>query len=57
MSMLPDDPENTILKRLKRPRNDDTEPQDGPPDRRGALGGTLFATVSQKQIKGTITTR
>src|SRR6266536_5342510 len=30
MSMLPDDPENTILKRLKRPRNDDAEPQDGP---------------------------
>src|SRR6266516_2550273 len=25
MSMLPDDPENTILKRLKRPRNDDAE--------------------------------
>src|SRR5882672_3603674 len=41
MSMLPDDPENTILKRLKRPRNDDVEPQDAPADRRGALGGVM----------------
>jgi len=37
MSMLPDDPENTILKRLKRPRPEDGEPQDGPPERRGSL--------------------
>src|SRR5262245_12947651 len=37
MSMLPEDPENTILKRLKRPRPEDGEPQDGPPDRRGSL--------------------
>src|SRR5205085_4872947 len=37
MSMLPDDPENTILKRLKRPRNEDADPPDAPPDRRGAL--------------------
>lgn len=29
MSMLPDDPENTILKRLKRPKPEDGE---GPPD-------------------------
>jgi len=26
MSMLPDDPESTILKRLKRPKGDETEP-------------------------------
>jgi membrane protein required for colicin V production len=38
MSMLPEDPENTILKRLKRPRPEDGEPQDGPPDQRGSLG-------------------
>jgi membrane protein required for colicin V production len=38
MSMLPDDPESTILKRLKRPRPDDGEPADAPPERRGALG-------------------
>src|SRR6266571_4891830 len=38
MSMLPDDPESTILKRLKRPKPDDSEPADAPPDQRGALG-------------------
>ena len=38
MSMLPDDPESTILKRLKRPRPDDGEPADAPPERRGVLG-------------------
>jgi membrane protein required for colicin V production len=37
MSMLPDDPESTILKRLKRPRPDDGEPADTPPEQRGAL--------------------
>jgi membrane protein required for colicin V production len=38
--MLPDDPESTILKRLKRPKGDE-EPADGPadqqPDRRSGL--------------------
>jgi len=29
--MLPDDPESTILKRLKRPRGDETDAPDGPP--------------------------
>src|SRR5438046_10361311 len=38
ISMLPDDPESTILKRLKRPKPDDGEPADAPPDQRGALG-------------------
>jgi membrane protein required for colicin V production len=38
MSMLPDDPESTILKRLKRPKPDEGEPQDSAPaDRRGNL--------------------
>jgi membrane protein required for colicin V production len=38
ISMLPDDPESTILKRLKRPKTDEGEPQDTPPgDRRGSL--------------------
>jgi membrane protein required for colicin V production len=56
MSMLPDDPENTILKRLKRPRNDDADPQDGPADRRGALDGMIYmyAGVNETQINGTI---
>ena len=40
ISMLPDDPESTILKRLKRPRPDDGEPADAP-EQRGALGGPL----------------
>jgi membrane protein required for colicin V production len=31
MSMLPDDPESTILKRLKRPKGDDAEPPEAPP--------------------------
>jgi membrane protein required for colicin V production len=38
MSMLPEDPENTILKRLKRPKPEE-EPQDAQPDQRGSLGG------------------
>jgi membrane protein required for colicin V production len=37
LSMLPDDPENTILKRLKRSKPEDGEPQDAPPEQRGAL--------------------
>src|SRR5215470_6007667 len=37
-SMLPEDPENTILRRLKRPKPEE-EPQDAQPDQRGSLGG------------------
>jgi membrane protein required for colicin V production len=37
ISMLPDDPESTILRRLKRPKPEDSEPQDGPPDQRSNL--------------------
>src|SRR3979490_1871540 len=40
MSMLPDDPESTILKRLKRPKGDEQEPQDAPPDQRSDAGGS-----------------
>jgi membrane protein required for colicin V production len=42
MSMLPDDPESTILKRLKRskPQNGDQD-QDAPSDQRGALGPSV----------------
>jgi membrane protein required for colicin V production len=32
MAMLPDDPESTILKRLKRPKPEDQEPPDTAPD-------------------------
>jgi membrane protein required for colicin V production len=34
MSMLPDDPESTILKRLKRPKPEEGEPPDAAPDQR-----------------------
>src|SRR4030088_1861192 len=37
MSRLPDDPENTILKRLKRRRRGYGAPQDAPPEQRGSL--------------------
>jgi membrane protein required for colicin V production len=36
ISMLPDDPESTILRRLKRPKPEDGEPQDAPPDQRSS---------------------
>ena len=39
MSMLPDDPESTILKRLRRPR-EEQEPQDTPPDQRSDVAPT-----------------
>jgi membrane protein required for colicin V production len=44
MSMLPEDPESTILKKLKRPRPEDTETPEGAPDRHSerdkpAVGG------------------
>ena len=37
MSMLPDDPESTILKRLKRQKPEEQEPPDGAPDRKSEL--------------------
>src|ERR1700691_5186089 len=40
MSMLPDDPESTILKRLKRPKPEDTETPDNAPEQHGELGIT-----------------
>jgi len=37
-SMLPEDPESTILKRLKKPRPEDTEtPENAPPDQHSGL--------------------
>jgi membrane protein required for colicin V production len=38
MSMLPEDPENTILKRLKRPKPEDQDQPDTPPGGRSSLG-------------------
>jgi membrane protein required for colicin V production len=37
ISMLPDDPESTILKRLKKTKPDEGEPADEPPGRRSGL--------------------
>ncbi|MFL4968958.1 MAG: CvpA family protein [Xanthobacteraceae bacterium] len=45
MSMLPDDPESTILKRLKRPKGDE-EPQDAPPGERSGLA-PMFRAASR----------
>ena len=39
MGMLPDDPESTILKRLKKPKPDDQDAPDGAPDQRSELTG------------------
>jgi membrane protein required for colicin V production len=44
MSMLPEDPESTILKKLKRPRPEETDTPDTSPDQRGELPG----------VKGTV---
>jgi len=42
MSMLPDDPESTILKRLKRPKGgEEQEPQDAPPGERSDLAPAM----------------
>jgi membrane protein required for colicin V production len=39
MSMLPDDPESTILKKLKKPKPEDTDnPDAAPTGQRGELG-------------------
>jgi len=35
ISMLPEDPESAILKKLKRPRPEEAEPRDSAPDQRG----------------------
>src|SRR4249920_868516 len=38
MSMLPDDPESTILKRLKKPKPEDQDVPDANPDQRSEIG-------------------
>jgi membrane protein required for colicin V production len=46
MSMLPDDPESTILQRLKRRKPDAEEPQEPPGDQKSGIGvpGITIAT-------------
>lgn len=46
MGMLPDDPESTILKRLKKPKPEDQDAPDGPPDNRSQLAGPVLASNS-----------
>jgi membrane protein required for colicin V production len=50
MSMLPDDPESTILKRLKKPKPDD---QDAPPDTAPGQKSELQSPMIQAQTNGT----
>jgi len=47
-SMLPDDPESTILKRLKRPRGDEQDVPDAPPETRSDLGASTGAAARQE---------
>jgi membrane protein required for colicin V production len=48
MSMLPDDPESTILKRLKKPKLDDQDTPDAGPDQRSDM-----PPVTQPRTTGT----
>src|SRR6201988_4609467 len=48
MSMLPDDPESTILKRLKKPKPEDGDTPDAAPDQRSEL----TAPATQAQLTG-----
>ena len=41
MSMLPEAPESTILKKLKRPRPEETDTPDSPPDQHSELPGVM----------------
>jgi membrane protein required for colicin V production len=45
MSLLPEDPENTILKRLKRPKGDEQD-ADSPPETRSDLGRPAAAAAT-----------
>src|SRR5580700_1511705 len=54
MSMLPDDPESTILKKLKKPRPEDTDNPDAPPpaDQHGELGNPADKLVDAGYDRG-----
>ena len=54
MSMLPDDPESTILKKLKKPRPEDTDNPDAPPpaDQHGELGNPADKFVDAGYDRG-----
>jgi len=44
-SMLPDDPESTILKRLKRPKVDDQDAPEASPQNRSDLGPSITGSI------------
>jgi membrane protein required for colicin V production len=46
MGMLPDDPESTILKRLKKPKPEDQDAPDAAPDQHSELSGRVLASNS-----------
>jgi membrane protein required for colicin V production len=50
-SLLPDDPESTILKRLKKPKIDDQDVPDAPPDTRSDLGAPK-GTALRGEVSG-----
>jgi membrane protein required for colicin V production len=47
ISMLPEDPESTILKRLKRPKPEDTETPENAPQQHGDLGTNPSASGTE----------
>jgi membrane protein required for colicin V production len=52
-AMLPDDPESTILKRLKRPKGDETDTPDGQPaDTRSDLGNITGSVTPAGERSG-----
>lgn len=51
-SLLPDDPESTILRRLKRPRDEQQEPQDTPPDQAPDKRSDLSPPVRRSDGQG-----
>jgi len=46
MSLLPDDPENTILKRFKKPKPEDQEPPDANPDQKSELQSPITQALA-----------
>jgi membrane protein required for colicin V production len=51
-SMLPDDPESTILRRLKRPKGDELDTPDAPAETRSDLGAPRNAAPRRDEPSG-----
>lgn len=52
MSLLPDDPESTILKKLKRPKGDEQDTPDAPPNPRSDRGSSTIGTKDSTELTG-----